>query len=119
LTLVIRGDMPHANGLIEITEDAARRARVGHNPSNLASVERLKTLAAAFYTECNAIACEAIPLGAVREINHAMMQIQTGAMFAVSAATAQLDEQLPSTEEVYGRLVLDQHHTADGDELPL
>jgi hypothetical protein len=119
LTLTIWGGMSHANGLIEITEDAARRARVGHNPSNLASVNRLKTLAAAFYTECNAIACEAISPGAVQEINHAMMQIQTGAMFAVSAATAQLDKQQPSTEEGYGWLVLDQHHTADEDELPL
>lgn len=105
MTLVVTGAMPHANGSIEISASAAKRARMSFNPSANPRVDRIKTLAAALYTECEVIKDEieaklqaeagdgnSIPGDPVqtagREAATAMTHIQAGAMFAVSAATA-------------------------------
>jgi hypothetical protein len=99
MTLCIAGTMPHASGNIGLTESAAKRARLTFNPSGNERVLRLKTLAAAFYTECEAVIAEAKAKSedggsvgsdavAAREASTAMTNMQTAAMFAVSAATA-------------------------------
>jgi len=99
MTLVVTGAMPHANGTVEISESAANRARMSFNPSANPAVDRIKTLAAALYSECELIQAqakkrseEAGTIGsdatAGREAATAMTHIQAGAMFAVSAATA-------------------------------
>jgi len=92
MTLSISGPMPHASGHIELTTEATERARIGFNPSGDDRVARLKTLAAAFYSECERIIEDAGGPGsrgvAQREAATAMTQMQMAAMFAVSAATA-------------------------------
>lgn len=94
MTLSISGPFPHASGHIELTTEAKDRARMGFNPSAVARVDRIKTLAAALYTECQGIIEDAGGEGsrgvAQREAATAMTHIQAGAMFAVSAATAGL-----------------------------
>lgn len=92
MTLVVSGGMPHANGTIDLSESAADRARLTFNPSGNERVNRIKTLAAALYTECEGVIADAGGEGsrgtAQREAAAAMTHIQAGAMFAVSAATA-------------------------------
>lgn len=94
MTLIISGPMPHASGSVELSETAAKRARLTFNPSGNDRVTRIKTLAAALYTECEAVIKAAGGEGsrgtAQREAATAMTHIQAGAMFAVSAATADL-----------------------------
>lgn len=92
MTLVVSGSIPHANGSIDISASAAERARISFNPSGNERVNRIKTLVAALYTECEGIIADAGGEGsrgtAQREAATAMTHIQAGAMFAVSAATA-------------------------------
>lgn len=80
-------DAQPAPSEIQITDAAMRRARLSFNPSGDPRVNRLKALAAAFYSELEDLARDPI---AGREAATAMTQIQGGAMFAVSAATAHL-----------------------------
>ena len=109
MTLSIHGSMPHADGSIRLTDEAAARARMTFNPSGKPRVDRIKTLAAALYTEMNEVCALARKQGndiAGREAATAMTHIQSGAMFAVSASTEpgfvdepeQLDEQPESDE---------------------
>lgn len=82
--------LPHGNE-VAISDSAAKRARMTFNPSNNDRVNRIKALAAALYSECEAVQVDAggDPV-ANREAATAMTHIQAGAMFAVSAATAHL-----------------------------
>ena len=74
---------------IVLTDPALSRARRAFNPSGSMQVDKLKCLAAAFYTELAHIATQAVGVGeAGREAATAATHIQAGAMFAVSAATA-------------------------------
>lgn len=95
MTLTIYGTMPHASGNVEISETAAKRARMTFNPSGNERVNRLKTLAAAFYSECEAVRANTTSAVAWDEAAVAMNHIQAGAMFAVSAATATVDVNVP------------------------
>lgn len=71
------------------TSDAAREAvRLKFNPSGLDNVARLKTLAAAFITECDRIAAEVPDSG--RSIAVAKTNMQTASMWAVLGATTGL-----------------------------
>ena len=108
--------VPNENGAkkhqFSLTEGAMGRARLSFNPSGSERVNRLKALAAAFYSECDAIMAEfraqaqaeaeapadggSIALGdkwahvlneAGREAATAKTHMQAAAMFAVSAAT--------------------------------
>lgn len=98
MTLSIHGPMPHANGQIEVTTVAANRARLAFNPSGNDDVTRIKTLVAAIYTELDRIRSnkiyetnyntEIVDI-VEREFEFAAANIQAGAMFAVSMATAQ------------------------------
>lgn len=66
--------------------DAAREAvRLKFNPSGLPNVDRLKTLAAAFITECDRIAAEVPDSG--RSLAVAKTNMQTASMWAVLGAT--------------------------------
>lgn len=90
MTLSIHGSMPHANGAIEISEKAAKRARMTFNPSGNERVNRIKTLAAALYTELDEIVAAAHEQGnatAGREAATAATHLQSAAMFGVSATT--------------------------------
>lgn len=89
---------------ITLSDAALKRARRSFNPSGNLRVDRLKSLAAAFYTELAAIkqdACHAVLVehstnaGASERCETvgrlaatAATEIEAGAMFAVSAATA-------------------------------
>lgn len=85
--------LPDGN-IVNISDSAAKRARMTFNPSGNDRVNRLKALAAALYSECEAIIADDAGLpkasNAPREAATAMTHIQAGAMFAVSAATAHL-----------------------------
>lgn len=90
MTLTIHGPMTHASGSVEITTEGAERARLTFNPSGNKRVDRIKTIVAALYSEIGEIAKLAREQKndvAGREAATAMTQIQSGAMFAVSAAT--------------------------------
>lgn len=76
------------DGQANITPTAAKLVRMGFNPSRLEPVDRIKALAAALVSECEAIH-EAGGSGA-REASIAITEIQGASMFAVAAATADL-----------------------------
>lgn len=86
MTYCIVGNMLHASGTLDITEDAAKLANMSFNPSADVRIDQIKTLAAGFYTLCNAIQADenATDL-AKREAAVAKTQMQTAAMFAVQA----------------------------------
>ena len=71
-----------------ITNTAADLVRMGFNPSQMPQVDRLKALAAAFVSECEAMR-DARGKGA-REAAIAITEMQGASMFAVAAATADL-----------------------------
>lgn len=75
-------------GETPITNSATELVRMGFNPSRLPPVDRLKALAAAFISECEAIR-DARGKGA-REAAIAITEMQGASMFAVAAATAEL-----------------------------
>jgi hypothetical protein len=93
MTLTITRDAgPSATGNISITESAAKRANMSFNPSSDPAIDRIKTLAAALYTEIDIVAIGAIGLAdeedrihARREAATAATQLQSAAMFAVQA----------------------------------
>jgi hypothetical protein len=85
MTLAICGSIPHASGTIELSAEAAEAVRMGFNPSALDDVNRLKTLAAAFITECDRIATAKPEAG--RELAVAKTNMQTASMWAVLGAT--------------------------------
>jgi hypothetical protein len=70
---------------IPITEGAAEAVRFSFNPSGLDSVNRLKSLAAAFVAECQAQQAEKAEAG--REFAVAITNMQTASMWAVLAST--------------------------------
>ncbi len=76
------------DGQSNISPGAAKLVRMGFNPSRLEPVDRIKALAAAMISECEAIR-EAGGSGA-REASIAITEIQGASMFAVAAATADL-----------------------------
>lgn len=76
------------DGETHISDEAAALVRMGFNPSRLEPVDRIKALAAALVSECEAIR-DARGAGA-REAAIAITQIQGASMFAVAAATADL-----------------------------
>lgn len=76
------------DGETSITPTAAALVRMGFNPSRLEPVDRIKALAAALVSECEAIR-DGQGSGA-REAAVAITQIQGASMFAVAAATAGL-----------------------------
>lgn len=76
------------NGTSSITNSAADLVRMGFNPSRSEPVDRIKALAAALVSECEAIR-NAGGKGA-REAAIAITEVQGAAMFAVTAATADL-----------------------------
>ena len=71
-----------------ISDSAAAIVRMGFNPSRIEPVDRLKALAAAFVSECEAIR-DARGKGA-REAAIAITEMQGACMFAVAGATADL-----------------------------
>lgn len=76
------------DGTTSISNTAAATVRMGFNPSKIESVDRIKALAAALVSECEALR-DAKGSGA-REAAVAITQIQGASMFAVAAATADL-----------------------------
>lgn len=76
------------DGETHITNTAAELVRMGFNPSRLPPVDRIKAIAAAFISECEAIR-DARGKGA-REAAIAITEMQGASMFAVAAATADL-----------------------------
>lgn len=76
------------NGTSSISNSAAELVRMGFNPSKVPAVDRIKALAAALVSECEAIR-DARGKGA-REAAIAITEIQGASMFAVAAATAEL-----------------------------
>jgi hypothetical protein len=74
---------------VAITDSAAALVRMGFNPSTLPRVDRIKALAAALVSECEAVR-EENPGSAAREAALAITQAQTASMFAVAAATSHL-----------------------------
>lgn len=71
-----------------ITNSAASLVRMGFNPSSLPQVDRIKALAAALISECEAMRDARGP--GAREAAIAITEIQGASMFAVAAATAHL-----------------------------
>lgn len=75
-------------GTTPISNEALALVRGGFNPSKLPAVDRMKALAAALISECEAIRDARSP--GAREAAIAITQIQGACMFAVSAATAEV-----------------------------
>jgi hypothetical protein len=73
---------------VPINNSAAALVRMGFNPSTLPKVDRVKALAAAFISECEAIKAEDGP--GAREAAIAITDMQKTSMMAVAAATADL-----------------------------
>ena len=73
---------------VSITDAAAKAVRMGFNPSALSRVNRLKALAAAFISECDAVAAELPEAG--RELAVAKTNMQTASMWSVLGATTGL-----------------------------
>ncbi len=70
---------------IPITDEAAELVRFSFNPSGLDSVNRLKSLSAAFIAECQRQQQGKVEAG--REFAVAITNMQTASMWAVLAAT--------------------------------
>lgn len=75
-------------GTTPISDEALALVRGKPNPSKLPAVDRMKALAAALISECEAIRDARGP--GAREAAIAITQIQGACMFAVSAATAEV-----------------------------
>lgn len=75
-------------GKSSISNTAAELVRMSFNPSKVEPVDRIKALAAALISECEAIR-DGRGKGA-REAAIAITEIQTASFFAVAAATADL-----------------------------
>ena len=101
MPVVIHGLRAH---IVDITDAAAQAVRLSFNPSGDPSVERLKSLAAAFISECDAIAAEmqersrVSPAGVQadnefgRAFSVAKAKMQTAASLAADAATTAIPE---------------------------
>ncbi|MDW3181754.1 hypothetical protein [Roseobacter sp.] len=76
------------NEEVPIQDGAAQLVRMGFNPSTLPRVDRIKALAAALISECQAVQAE-VPDGG-REAAVAITDVQKASMMAVAAATAGL-----------------------------
>ena len=75
------------DGTSTISNDALALVRGNFNPSKLEAVDRVKALAAALISECEAVR-DARGAGA-REAAVAITQIQGACMFAVASITAE------------------------------
>lgn len=78
---------------VSVSHSAAETVRMKFNPSGLEEVDALKSLAAAFLSECEAQTLKAAEAGdtnACREFAVAKTHMQTACMFAVAAATSRL-----------------------------
>jgi len=80
------------DGETPITNSAAELVRMRFNPSDRPAVDRIKALAAALISECEAIREDAAENGGrgAREASIAITEAQAACMFAVAAATADL-----------------------------
>ncbi|MCP4243935.1 MAG: hypothetical protein GY772_25575 [bacterium] len=76
------------DGETAISDSAAALVRMGFNPSRIEPVDRIKALAAALVSECEAIR-DSDGAGA-REASIAITDLQKASMMAVAAATAHL-----------------------------
>lgn len=76
------------DGETPISNAAAALVRMGFNPSTLPRVDRIKALAAALISECEAIRDEKGP--GAREAAIAITDTQKASMMAVASATAHL-----------------------------
>lgn len=76
------------DGQTDISNTAAALVRMGFNPSKLEPVDRIKALAAALISECEAIRDAGGP--GAREASIAITDMQKSSMMAVAAATAHL-----------------------------
>lgn len=82
-----------ANGATTaVSTTAMDTVRLGFNPSKMERVDRIKSLAAAFISECEELREEAKDAGGQggREASIAITEAQGACMFAVAAATANL-----------------------------
>ena len=82
-----------ANEEVAISTEAADAVRLKFNPSGMHDVDVLKSLAAAFYSECAQRKQWAKDEGDTRveeDMDYAMTCIRTASMFAVAAATANM-----------------------------
>lgn len=76
---------------VPVSTEAMDLVRLSFNPSSMERVAVLKSLAAAFISECEAIKAEAAGGGkGGREASIAITEAQGACMFAVAAATANL-----------------------------
>ncbi|RJE87948.1 Acb2/Tad1 domain-containing protein [Paracoccus onubensis] len=76
------------DGETHISNSAAKLVRMGFNPSRLEPVDRIKALAAALISECEAIRDQKGE--GAREAAIAITDVQKSSMMAVAAATAYL-----------------------------
>lgn len=96
VTIAHHEDSASGSYQIVITDAALTRARFKFNPSQLDNVIRIKALVAALYTELDAMSADGElgnhpkPSLLMGDVRNALDDIQSGAMFAVSAATAHL-----------------------------
>jgi hypothetical protein len=70
---------------VPVSVSAAEAVRMAFNPSGLESVNRLKSLAAAFISECERLKSEDPAAG--RELAVAITNMQTASMWGVLGAT--------------------------------
>lgn len=68
-----------------LTDSAIEAVRLSFNPSKLPEVDKLKTLAAAFLSQCETVATQHPDAG--RELAVAKTHMQTASMWAVLGAT--------------------------------
>lgn len=77
---------------VAVNSSAMETVRLGFNPSKLERVDRIKSLAAAFISECENLRDEVRGTGGAggREASVAITEAQSACMFAVASATANL-----------------------------
>lgn len=77
---------------VAVNTTAMDTVRLSFNPSKLERVDRIKSLAAAFISECENLRDEASESGSAggREASVAITEAQSACMFAVASATANL-----------------------------
>lgn len=85
MTLTVTTRHDGIDRVVTVTDEAKAAVRLAFNPSQLERVTRLKSLAAAFITECKMGQAE-LP-EAAREYAVAITNMQQASMWAVLAAT--------------------------------
>jgi hypothetical protein len=89
MTIAVTIDIDTPSGaakeIVGVSTEAEEAIRFSFNPSGLQRVTRLKALAAAFISECDAVLLDGTMSG--REMAVAKTQMQTASMWAVLGAT--------------------------------